>query len=149
MNPTSTAKAHQRKLTPRRALAAATVLIASSLLPAAGVAQGAQGNWSAGCAAGWTCFWHGAAYGSEAVASTIADSDFTGDTYGSGHQLGDHVSSVQNRFVGSTHIGIYRDPSYFGYMGCAHPASHGHGPQIISGGGHGGNGVSAFKGISC
>lgn len=119
-------------------------------LSAGGVVNAAdQGNWTAGCASGWICFWHGSVNGSEAVASTQRDENFTGDTYASGHQLGDHVASVQNRFVGSTHIGIYQDPGYIGYMGCAHPASHGHGPQIISGGGHGGNGVPAFRGITC
>lgn len=129
---------------------AAIAVAASAVLVGAGAVKAHvphQGNWTPGCADGWICFWHGDVGASEAVASSVHDSSFVGDTYGSGHQLGDHVKWVQNRFVGSTHIAIYRDPGFLNFMGCAH-ANDGH-LEIVSGGNHVGNGVSSFQGLSC
>jgi len=73
-----------------------------------------QGNWSTGCAAGWTCMWEGTVGPSASVASTARDSNFTGDTYPSvGRALNNRVKNMQNRFT-STSVRGYSGADYTG-----------------------------------
>jgi hypothetical protein len=86
----------------------------AGLLLVTGVASADQGNWSTGCAAGWTCMWEGTVGPSAAVASTIRDSNFTGDVYPSvGMALNNRVKHMQNRFT-STSVRGYSGADYTG-----------------------------------
>jgi len=72
-----------------------------------------QGNWSQGCAPGWACFWEGSISGSQAIASTVRDSNFSGDSYANGNALNDRVLNRSNKFA-STSVRAWSAADYLG-----------------------------------
>lgn len=72
-----------------------------------------QGNWSQGCAAGWACFWEGSISASQAIASTVRDSNFSGDSYANGNALNDRVQNRSNKFA-STSVRAWSAADYLG-----------------------------------
>lgn len=93
---------------------AGLALCAAVLGTAASSAQAVdQGNWSGGCAAGWACFWEGNIGSSGAIASTVRDSNFSGDTYANGNALNNRVLNRSNRFA-STSVRAWSAADYLG-----------------------------------
>lgn len=97
----------------RAAVLAAVATIAVTMFASSSVSAADQGNWTAGCAAGWTCMWEGGIGSSAAAASTQRDSNFSGDSYHNGHALNNRVLNMQNRFS-STSVRGYSGATYSG-----------------------------------